>query len=141
MSAAETPGAVRGTPRLLLRLEGAALALAAILGYRATGEGWGLFALLILAPDLSMLGYLAGPAPGAMLYNAAHTTLAPAAIGALGLALGSALPVALALIWLAHIGIDRTFGYGLKYRAGFGFTHLGVIGKPHDDGAGKPVPD
>jgi hypothetical protein len=34
----------------------------------------------------------------------------------------------LALIWLAHIGIDRALGYGLKYASGFGFTHLGRIG-------------
>ena len=37
--------------------------------------------------------------------------------------------VAVALIWLAHIGIDRALGYGLKYEAGFGFTHLGRIGR------------
>jgi hypothetical protein len=30
---------------------------------------------------------------------------------------------------MAHIGIDRALGYGLKYSAGFGFTHLGRIGK------------
>jgi hypothetical protein len=29
----------------------------------------------------------------------------------------------------AHIGIDRALGYGLKYSTGFGFTHLGRIGK------------
>ena len=33
------------------------------------------------------------------------------------------------MIWLAHIGIDRALGYGLKYSTGFGFTHLGRIGK------------
>jgi hypothetical protein len=41
-----------------------------------------------------------------------------------------AWPIAgsVALIWLAHIGFDRALGYGLKYKAGFGFTHLGRIG-------------
>ena len=39
------------------------------------------------------------------------------------------LAIALALIWAAHIGFDRLLGYGLKYGAGFGFTHLGRIGR------------
>jgi hypothetical protein len=33
-----------------------------------------------------------------------------------------------ALIWANHIGVDRLMGYGLKYRDGFGFTHLGRAG-------------
>ncbi|NIT59671.1 MAG: DUF4260 family protein, partial [Aliifodinibius sp.] len=33
------------------------------------------------------------------------------------------------IIWCAHIGFDRVLGYGLKYSAGFGFTHLGFIGR------------
>ena len=41
----------------------------------------------------------------------------------------SELQLALALIWLAHIGFDRLLGYGLKSTEGFGFTHLGRIGK------------
>jgi hypothetical protein len=41
----------------------------------------------------------------------------------------SPLTLSIAMIWLAHIGIDRALGYGLKYSAGFGFTHLGRIGK------------
>jgi hypothetical protein len=35
----------------------------------------------------------------------------------------------IAMIWLAHIGFDRALGHGLKYANGFGFTHLGRIGK------------
>jgi hypothetical protein len=31
---------------------------------------------------------------------------------------------ALALIWLAHIGLDRALGYGLKYPTAFRHTHL-----------------
>jgi hypothetical protein len=46
-----------------------------------------------------------------------------------GLALSAPLVLSIAMIWLAHIGIDRALGYGLKYFAGFGFTHLGRIGK------------
>jgi len=32
--------------------------------------------------------------------------------------------VAISLIWIAHIGIDRVLGYGLKYPTAFKDTHL-----------------
>jgi len=115
-------------PTVLLRLEAVlALALAAGL-YGTHGGSWALFALLFLAPDLSALGYLAGPAAGASCYNAAHTYLLPAALWAFGLAAGhTSLPL-LALIWAAHIGLDRLLGYGLKYPDGFMRTHLDGLG-------------
>ena len=88
--------------------------------------GWGLFALLILIPDMSMLGYLAGPRVGTAAYNAAHTYLA--AIALLSLGHVGALPslIALGLIWAAHIGADRLMGYGLKYPTTFKATHLSI---------------
>jgi hypothetical protein len=120
---------VSGAPRLLLRAEGAALLLVAALLYGDTGAPWWLFALLFLAPDLSFLGYLAGARIGAIVYNGAHSLIGPAALGVAGLLLAHKLAIALALIWAAHIGFDRVLGYGLKYAAGFGFTHLGRIGR------------
>ena len=33
--------------------------------------------------------------------------------------------MALALVWLAHIGLDRLLGMGLKYNDRFAHTHLG----------------
>ena len=76
-----------------------------------------------------MLGYLAGACRGARVYNAFHTYLLPAllALAALGLRLHGFMPVA--LIWANHIGVDRLLGYGLKYGDGFGYTHLGRVGK------------
>ena len=53
--------------RLLLRLEGLAIAVAAVLLYADGDRSWWLFLLLILAPDLSFLGYAAGPGVGAGL--------------------------------------------------------------------------
>jgi hypothetical protein len=88
-----------------------------------------MFALLFLAPDLSFAGYLFGPRIGAAAYNAAHSTNGAVGLGVAALALNQHLMVAIALIWLAHIGFDRALGYGLKYGAGFGFTHLGRIGR------------
>jgi hypothetical protein len=121
--------AATGAVAPLLRLEGAAVLVAAVAAYASIGGSWLLFALLLLAPDLAMIGYRFGPVAGAAAYNAAHTYLAPAALGAAGLALGAPTMQALALIWTAHIGLDRALGYGLKYATGFSDTHLGRIGR------------
>jgi hypothetical protein len=40
---------------------------------------------------------------------------------------GSQLLLSAALIWLAHIGMDRALGYGLKYPTTFKDTHLGHV--------------
>jgi hypothetical protein len=115
---------------LLLRLEGLAAAAVSALLYARTGASWWFFVALWLVPDLSMLGYLASPCRGARIYNAFHTYLLPALLALASLALhtrGLLLPVA--LIWANHIGVDRALGYGLKYREGFGWTHLGKLGK------------
>ncbi|MFZ2155435.1 MAG: DUF4260 domain-containing protein [Bradyrhizobium sp.] len=122
-------GAATGGARTLLRLEGLALFAGMTLLYALWEGSWWVYAILFLAPDLSFAGYLAGPRIGAAVYNAAHSYLAPMALMTTGLALPSPLTLSLAMIWLAHIGIDRALGYGLKYSTGFGFTHLGRIGK------------
>ncbi|MCK0208084.1 DUF4260 domain-containing protein [Starkeya koreensis] len=124
-------------PTILLRIEGLAGFGAALFAYHALGASWWLFAALILVPDLSMLGYLAGPRTGAFFYNVAHTYLGPALLGGLAYALGAPLAGAIAVIWVAHIGLDRALGYGLKSARGFAHTHLGRIGRNEDDGAAK----
>ena len=125
----EATGSATGGVKIMLRLEGLALFAGMMLLYAHWGASWWLFALLFLAPDLSFIGYLAGPKIGAPVYNAVHTTIAPVALMVLGFALTAPLALSIATIWLAHIGIDRSLGYGLKYSAGFAFTHLGRIGK------------
>ena len=111
-------------PATLLRVEGVALLALSVLLYWVNGGSWLLFGLLLLAPDLSMLGYLAGPKVGAAIYNAFHTYAMPAVVGALGMIFASPVAMAVALIWFAHIGVDRTVGYGLKYPTSFKDTHL-----------------
>jgi hypothetical protein len=69
---ARADGAVVGAPKLILRLEGAALLLAAGYFYWRLDAPWILFAALFLAPDLSFLAYLISPRAGAIAYNAAH---------------------------------------------------------------------
>jgi hypothetical protein len=125
----EAAGAVTGGVRILLRLEGLTLFAGMVLLYAVWGGSWWVFALLFLVPDLSFAAYLAGPRTGAIVYNAAHSYLLPVALMTAGFALPEPLILSFAMIWLAHIGIDRALGYGLKYEAGFGFTHLGRIGR------------
>ena len=127
--AATVPSAVSGVPRLMLRAEGAAILALAVLLYWKVGLSWWLFLALFLVPDLSFLGYLGGPRAGAVFYNAAHTLIAPLLLATAGLLLPAYELVPFSLIWTAHIGFDRVLGYGLKYAAGFGFTHLGRIGR------------
>lgn len=125
--------ATKGAVRLVLRAEGLAVLALSVAGYRALGGAWWQFAVLFLAPDLSMLGYLLGRRIGAVCYNLAHSYLAPVALAALAWSAGRADLVALCLIWTAHIGFDRLMGYGLKYSSGFGHTHLGWVGKARRD--------
>ncbi|WP_307655580.1 DUF4260 domain-containing protein [Variovorax paradoxus] len=121
--------AVVGGVRALLRVEGAVVLAASLAAYAQFGAGWGVFALWLLAPDLAMLGYLAGPRIGAAFYNATHSYLGAVALLAIGALAAIPWAVAGGLIWCAHIGLDRALGYGLKYGAGFGATHLGRIGR------------
>ena len=118
-----------GGVRSVLRLEGAAAFGAAIALYGHGGFSWLMFAVLFLAPDLSMLGYLAGPRAGALAYNLLHTYALSVPLALAGFALGSPVVSALALILIAHVGFDRMLGYGLKYASGFGDTHLSRIGR------------
>ena len=117
------------TPISLQRIEGAALLVTAVAAFDVAGWSWWWFAGLLLAPDISMVGYLAGPRLGAAVYNLGHTLVGPTALLAWWLFGGPTTVLALGSIWLAHIGMDRAFGYGLKHAEGFEHTHLGMIGR------------
>lgn len=125
--------AVSGGVRVLLRLEGLCILVASMWAYTKFGNGWGTFALFFLAPDLSFVGYLAGSRVGAIMYNLAHSLVGALAVLTVGFLLSAPIAVTAGIIWMAHIGFDRALGYGLKYSAGFKFTHLGVIGREHPD--------
>lgn len=114
--------------RSLLRLEGLSMALVGVTGaWVCAATGWHI-AITALAPDLTILAYAWGSRVGARLYNVAHSYALPLLLTALGLLFApSVLPIA--ALWLAHIGVDRALGYGLKSEAGFGVTHLGPIGR------------
>jgi len=122
-------GVVTGAPRLWLRVEGlAALAAGAGVYLHLGGQIVWLIPLL-LAVDISMVGYLAGPRSGGFVYNLAHNWAAGIAFLALAWWL-TAAPLALAgAILVAHTGMDRAAGYGLKYPTAFADTHLGRLGR------------
>ena len=114
-------------PRVLLRLEGLAVLAAALVVYFDNDYSVLALALLFLVPDVSFLGYLAGPRTGAVAYNAVHTYVAPLALGIAGVIAEADACVQVALIWSAHIGMDRLLGYGLKYPSAFEDTHLNRV--------------
>ncbi len=122
-------GRPRGGLGFLLRAEWLAIFVAGVVIYLEFGGHPLLLLPLLLAPDLSMVGYLAGPRVGALTYNLAHNLVVALAL----LAVGWFVPVApLALagaILLAHVGMDRSLGYGLKLPTDFKDTHLGRIGR------------
>jgi hypothetical protein len=111
-------------PLPLLRLEGAAVLAIGAYTYHSSQGSWLLFALLFLAPDLSMAGYLINAAAGSITYNAIHTYIGPLSLAAYSLATDHHTAFLIALIWIAHIGFDRVLGFGLKYPTRFKDTHL-----------------
>lgn len=117
-------------PRFFLRAEGLTALALALAGYFALDGPIWLLVALALAPDLSMLGYLAGPRLGSRCYNVVHTYAAPAVLGAVAFRADVHVALLVALIWAGHIGADRLFGYGLKYDSGFAETHLSTQPAP-----------
>jgi hypothetical protein len=122
---------IEGNMKRLLQSEGLALFLGALAAYQWLGNSWWMFAVLILAPDVSFLGYLLGPRVGAMCYNVMHSTIGPFILTVVSWWLGpqilTSITASVAAIWFAHIGMDRAIGYGLKYASGFKDTHLGKL--------------
>jgi hypothetical protein len=111
-------------PGVLLRLEGVLLLLASLVAYQHFGGNWTLFALLLLVPDLFMVGYLLNVRTGAVIYNIGHTLAVPLVAGCAAVLTRSFDLLPFVFIWTAHIAMDRTLGYGLKYPTYFRDTHL-----------------
>ncbi len=111
-------------PPILLRTEEALLLALTLFAYQHLHFSWLLFAILFLTPDLFMLGYLVNVRLGAATYNLAHTLTLPLALLLISYLLHWHFASELALIWIAHIFIDRLLGYGLKYPTFFKDTHL-----------------
>ena len=108
----------------LLHSEGLIVFIGSLYFYASIDASWWLFILCLFLPDLFMLGYVVNNSIGALVYNIGHTYLIPLLFLILSVSLKLDLPLALSLIWIAHIGMDRTVGYGLKYPSQFKETHL-----------------
>jgi hypothetical protein len=119
---------ISGGPKLLLRVEGLVLFGAGLAAFLYLKQSVWIFAGLFLVPDLSMAAYFAGPKPGSIIYNIFHTTIGPLLLAIYGVLFGELFAQIVSCIWLAHIGLDRALGYGLKYASDFRDTHLGRIG-------------
>ena len=130
--------------KTLLKLEEAAQFLACLALLLMNGVPWWTYLLLVLGPDISMLGYLISTRVGAITYNVLHHK----GIAALLLFLGgfreamsqigewiSGVNNDPDLLWMigvilfGHASMDRMLGYGLKFGDHFQHTHLGWIGK------------
>jgi hypothetical protein len=116
------------SPGVLLRVEGAAVFGASLALYLDADFSVLAFVLLLLIPDVSIAGYAVNRQFGAASYNLAHLELWPALLLVIGVLGEEATLVQVALIWFAHIGIDRAVGLGFKYAdAEFQETHLSRV--------------
>jgi hypothetical protein len=108
----------------LLHIEGLVVFITSLYFYDQVGVSWWVFFLFLLVPDLSMLGYIVNNKIGSKIYNIFHTYILPLLFIILSMILEQNLMLALSITWIAHIGMDRTIGYGLKYPSNFKDTHL-----------------
>jgi len=116
-------------PIVFQRIEGLIVFAAAYFFYQRADFSLLWFLILLFSIDISMVGYLAGKKTGALIYNLAHAFVLPLIALVIGVVTENSPLTAFALIWLAHIGLDRALGYGLKFETGFQDTHLGPIGR------------
>ncbi|MBK7945949.1 MAG: DUF4260 domain-containing protein [Flavobacteriales bacterium] len=124
----------------LIRIEELAQFVLIALGLFAAHLPWWVFVLMLLAPDVGILGYLVNPRFGAFCYNLLHhkgVAIACVILGQLA-RFSSAYDAAIGdwdevllftgVILYGHASMDRIFGYGLKFGDSFHHTHLGWIG-------------
>ena len=112
-----------------LKFEEFSMFLFGIYLFNQLDYAWWWFLVLILAPDLSMIGYAFGNKSGAFLYNLFHHKGIAILVYLAGIYFSNNIIQIAGIILFAHSSMDRMMGYGLKNETGFKFTHLGNIGK------------
>ncbi len=115
--------------KLLLKLEELALFIFGIYLFSQLDYAWWWFIVLILTPDIGMLGYIVNNRTGALIYNLFHHRGIAVLIYLSGIYFAQDLLTLAGIILFSHASMDRIFGYGLKYPESFSQTHLGIIGK------------
>lgn len=114
--------------KTIIRLEEIAMFALALFAFVKTDYSWWVFPVLLLTPDVSMVGYLLNSRVGAVLYNVFHHKALAIGVYLIGIYFNLEWIQLAGIIFFAHSSIDRAFGYGLKYKEGFAQTHLGLIG-------------
>lgn len=112
-----------------LKLEELAMFVLGIFMFGLLGYQWWWFLVLILVPDLGMVGYAFNSRAGAFAYNLFHHKGLAILLYFIGMYFSFPICQLAGVILFSHASMDRIFGYGLKYDKGFKYTHLGEIGK------------
>lgn len=113
----------------VLKLEEAAMFVLCLYALSLFHVSWWIYPLVLIAPDISFVGYTAGNKAGAACYNVFHHKGIAIAIFLAGFILKNEWLQIIGIILFGHSSMDRTLGYGLKLNDGFKYTHLGVLGK------------
>ena len=111
-----------------IKIEELAMFIFGVYLFNSLGISWWWFIGLILAPDISMLGYLINAKAGSVTYNIFHHKGISIFIYFAGIYFNSQIFQLIGIILFTHASMDRIFGYGLKYFDSFNNTHLGIIG-------------
>ena len=113
-----------------IKIEEALLFIFSIYLFNRTDYIWWWYLVLILTPDIGIMGYFGGPKFGAITYNILHHKAFGIALLCMGWYMGNNWMELFGIIMLGHSSLDRIFGYGLKYNDSFQHTHLGWLNRP-----------
>ena len=111
----------------VLRLEMVVLFGLSVYLFALTNFAWWWFPVLLLVPDVGVVGYLAGPRLGAYTYNLTHHLGLATLLIIVGQYYALSYVELAGIIMLGHSAFDRILGFGLKYTDSFRHTHLGML--------------
>jgi hypothetical protein len=115
--------------KTILQLEELVMFVLGLFAFNQLDFAWWWFLILILMPDVGMLGYLFNAKVGAITYNIFHHKGIAIFIYFVGVYFQNETMQLTGVIVFSHASLDRGFGYGLKFFDDFKHTHLEQIGK------------
>jgi len=114
-------------PRTFMHVDGLALLAGSLVFYANLNFNWVTFALLLFTPDLPLILYGVNKQMASIAYNLVHSLVFPILLLVTSHFADNIVGIQLSLIWLAHIGMDRVFGYGFKYLGRMKETHFSRV--------------
>jgi hypothetical protein len=114
--------------QIVLKLEELAMLILCVVSLYSQQCSWWCYLLLLIAPDISALGYLVSNRVGAFCYNLFHHKGVAIALFLVGYFIDNNIISITGVLIFGHASMDRFFGFGLKTKEGFKFTHLGKLG-------------